>query len=73
MSLKLDQQQNNKGVNHIGELPTVVNATVFLVSSNLIDARMTRCSNNPLFCVTSNIVMLEGSSQQAILHPNLNR
>ncbi|XWS72741.1 hypothetical protein CRYUN_Cryun02cG0066600 [Craigia yunnanensis] len=68
MSLELDQLQNNKGVSHIGELPTANNTTVFPVSGSLIDARITGCSNNPLLGVASNSLMLEGSSQQATLH-----
>ncbi|XP_022732119.1 two-component response regulator ARR12-like [Durio zibethinus] len=68
MSLELDQLQNNKGVRHIGELPTADNTTVFPVSGSLIDARVAGCSNNPLLGVTSNSLMLEGSSHQAILH-----
>ncbi|XWS26172.1 hypothetical protein CRYUN_Cryun26dG0008200 [Craigia yunnanensis] len=68
MSLKLDHLQNNKGVSHIGELPTADNTTVFPVSGSLINTRTTGCSNNPLLGVTSNSLMLEGSSQQATLH-----
>ncbi|XP_022750306.1 two-component response regulator ARR12-like [Durio zibethinus] len=68
MSLELDQLQNNKGVNHIGELSTADNSTVFPVSGSLINARTTGCSDNPLPGVTSNSLMLEGSSQQATLH-----
>ncbi|XVF35656.1 hypothetical protein REPUB_Repub18cG0164900 [Reevesia pubescens] len=68
ISLELDQLQNNKGVNHIGQLPTADNTTVFPVSGSLIDARITGGSNNPLLGVTSNSLMLEGSSQQATLH-----
>lgn len=69
MSLELDQLQNSKGVSHIGELPTANNTTVFPVSGNLIDARMTAgFSNNPLLGVTSNSLMSEGSSHQTTLH-----
>ncbi|KAK6249265.1 hypothetical protein QUC31_020830 [Theobroma cacao] len=70
MSLELDQLQNNKGVSHIGELPTAANTTVFPVSGSLMDARISGCSNNPLLGVTSNSLMLEGSSQQTTLHPS---
>ncbi|XVE97354.1 hypothetical protein REPUB_Repub03eG0012400 [Reevesia pubescens] len=65
MSLELDQLQNNKCVS---QLATSDNTTVFPVSGSLIDARITGCSNNPLVGVTSNSLMLEGSSQQATLH-----
>ncbi|GMI84398.1 response regulator 12 [Hibiscus trionum] len=67
MSLELDQLQNNKGVTHIGELPTANSTAVFPVSGSLIDSRIAGFSNNSLG-VTSNSLMLEGSSQQATLH-----
>ncbi|KAK8543091.1 hypothetical protein V6N13_136369 [Hibiscus sabdariffa] len=68
MSLELDQLQNNKGVSHIGELPTANSSSVFPVPGSLMDARITGFSNNPILGVTSNSLMLEGSSQQAALH-----
>ncbi|KAL4342541.1 hypothetical protein GQ457_08G004280 [Hibiscus cannabinus] len=68
MSLDLDQLQNNKGVSHVGELPTANSTAVFPVSGSLIDSRIAGFSNNPLLGVTSNSLMLEGSSQQANLH-----
>ncbi|XP_039033354.1 two-component response regulator ARR12-like isoform X1 [Hibiscus syriacus] len=68
MSLELDQLQNNKGVSHIGELPTANSTSVFPVSGSLMDAQITGFSNNPLLGVTSNSLMLEGSSRQSALH-----
>ncbi|GMJ11120.1 response regulator 12 [Hibiscus trionum] len=68
MSLELDQLQNNKGVSHIGELPVANSTSVFPVPGSLMDARITGFSNNPILGVTSNSLMLEGSSQQTALH-----
>ncbi|KAL4323293.1 hypothetical protein GQ457_11G016490 [Hibiscus cannabinus] len=68
LSLELDQLQNNKGVSHIGELPAANSTSVFPVPGSLVDARITGFSNNPILGVTSNSLMLEGSSQQSALH-----
>ncbi|KAK8520288.1 hypothetical protein V6N13_031253 [Hibiscus sabdariffa] len=68
MSLELDQLQNNKGVSHIGELPAANSTSVFPVPGSLMDARITGFSNNPILGVSSNSLMLEGSSQQSALH-----
>ncbi|XP_039042834.1 two-component response regulator ARR12-like isoform X1 [Hibiscus syriacus] len=68
MSLELDRLQNNKGVSHLRELPTANSTSVFPVSGSLMDAQITGFSNNPLLGVTSNSLMLEGSSQQSALH-----
>ncbi|KAK8578501.1 hypothetical protein V6N13_100338 [Hibiscus sabdariffa] len=64
----LDQLQNNKGIRHIGEMLTANSTVVFPVSGSLIDSRIAGFSNNSLLSVTSNSLMLEGSSQQANLH-----
>ncbi|TYI48049.1 hypothetical protein E1A91_D13G219100v1 [Gossypium mustelinum] len=71
MSLELDRLQHNKSVGHIGELPTTDSTTVFPGSGSLVDARITGFSNNPLLGVTSNSLMLEGSSQQATSHTSV--
>ncbi|KAK8319037.1 hypothetical protein V6Z12_A13G215000 [Gossypium hirsutum] len=68
---ELDRLQHNKSVGHIGELPTTDSTTVFPGSGNLVDARITGFSNNPLLGVTSNSLMLEGSSQQATSHTSV--
>ncbi|KAK8990799.1 hypothetical protein V6N11_028759 [Hibiscus sabdariffa] len=64
----LDQLQNNKGIRHIGELLTANSTVVFPVSGSLIDSRIAGFSNNSFLSVTSNSLMLEGSSQQANFH-----
>ncbi|KAG4144783.1 hypothetical protein ERO13_D05G059900v2 [Gossypium hirsutum] len=68
MSLEFDQLQNNRAASHVGQFPSVDNTTVLPVSSisgSLIDAG---CSNSPLLGVTSNSLLLEGSSQLPTLH-----
>ncbi|KAK8351874.1 hypothetical protein V6Z12_A05G061400 [Gossypium hirsutum] len=68
MSLEFDQLQNNRAASHVGQFPSVDNTTVLPVSSisaSLIDAG---CSSSPLLGVTSNSLLLEGSSQLPTLH-----
>ncbi|KAL4334681.1 hypothetical protein GQ457_07G044070 [Hibiscus cannabinus] len=65
MSLELDELQNSKGVNRIGQLPSVDNTTVYPVSGSLID---TRCSDNQHLGVTVSPLILEGSTQLPSLH-----